>query len=87
MLLAVTDFFFQIYAPNYTRFLKVCVLKKNTHTQNKSKIIYRIYAIKRPGRLLKFWPMRVGAYSRLAVIQGWALIKFSPFSARGKFIL
>ena len=86
MLPAVTDFFFQIYAPNYARFLKVCVLKKK-NTQNKSKIIYRIYAIKRPGRLLKFWPMRVGAYSRLAVIQGWALIKFSPFSASGKFIL
>ena len=36
---------------------------------------YRIYSINRPGRLLNFWTLRVGAYSR------WALIKFSPFSA------
>ena len=28
-----------------------------------------------PGRLLNFWTLRVGNYSR------WALIKFSPFSA------
>ena len=43
---------------------------------------YRIYSIKRPGRLLNFW--RVGAYSRWALIRGWVLIKFS---ARSKFIL
>ena len=42
---------------------------------------YRIYSIKRPGRLLNFWTLRVGAYSRWALIRGWALIKFSPFSA------
>ena len=42
---------------------------------------YRIYSIKRPGRLLNFWTLRVGAYSR------WALIKFSPFSLSSKFIL
>ena len=36
---------------------------------------YRIYSINRPGRLLNFWTLRVGAHSR------WALIKFSPFSA------
>ena len=42
---------------------------------------YRIYSIKRPGRLLNFWTLRVGAYSR------WTLIKFSPFSASNKFIL
>ena len=35
---------------------------------------YRIYSINRPGCLLNFWTLRVGAYSR------WALIKFSPFS-------
>ena len=43
--------------------------------------IYRIYSINRPGRLLNFWTLRVGAYSRWALIRGWALIKFSPFSA------
>ena len=43
---------------------------------------YRIYSINRPGRLLNFWTLRVGAYSRWAFIRGWALIKFSPFSAR-----
>ena len=26
---------------------------------------YRIYSIKRPGRLLNFWTLRVGAYLRL----------------------
>ena len=36
---------------------------------------YRIYSINHPGRLLNFWTLRVGAYSR------WVLIKFSPFSA------
>ena len=41
-----------------------------------SKKNYRIYSIYRPGRLLNFWLLRVGAISR------WALIKFSPFSAR-----
>ena len=43
--------------------------------------IYRIYSINRPGRLLNFWTLRVGAYSRWALIRGWELIKFSPFSA------
>ena len=42
---------------------------------------YRIYSINRPGRLLNFWTLRVGAYSRWALIRGWALIKFSAFSA------
>ena len=39
------------------------------------------YSINRPGRLSNFWTLRVGAYSRWALIRGWALIKFSPFSA------
>ena len=43
--------------------------------------LYRIYSINRPGRSLNFWTLRVGAYLRLALIQGWALIKFSSFSA------
>ena len=38
---------------------------------------YRIYSINRPGRLLNFCTLRVGAYSRWALIRGWALIKFS----------
>ena len=47
----------------------------------KHRPIYRIYSINRPGCFLNFWTLRVGAYSRWALIQGWALIKFSPFSA------
>ena len=39
------------------------------------ELVYRIYSINRPGRLLNFWILRVGAYLR------WALIKFSPSSA------
>ena len=48
---------------------------------------YRIYSINRPGRLLNFWTLGVGAYSRWELIRGWALIrgrvltKFSTFSA------
>ena len=42
---------------------------------------YRIYSINCRGRLLHFWTLRVGTYSRWALIRGWALIKFSPFSA------
>ena len=36
---------------------------------------YRIYLINRPGCLLNFWTLRVGAYS------SWALIKFSTISS------
>ena len=43
--------------------------------------MYRIYSIKRPGRLFNFWTFRVGAYS------WWALIKFSPFSVSENFIV
>ena len=43
------------------------------------KFGYRIYSINRPGRLLNFWTLRVGAYSRWALIRGWALLKFSQF--------
>ena len=50
-------------------------------------ISYPIYSIKGPGRLLTFWTLRVGAYSRWALIRGWALIKFSPFLASSTFIL
>ena len=42
---------------------------------------YGIYSIKRSGRLFNFWTFRVGTFSRWALIQGWALIKFSPVSA------
>ena len=38
---------------------------------------YPIYSINRRRRLLNFWT------SRVALIRGWALIKFSPFSASG----
>ena len=45
------------------------------------KCMYRIYSINHPGhgRLLNFWTLRVGAYSRWALIRGWVLIKFSQF--------
>ena len=52
-----------------------------THQINNKLLTYRIYSINRPGRLLNFWTLRVGAYSGWALIRGWALIKFSPFSA------
>ena len=43
---------------------------------NPAKHIYRIYSINRPGHLLNFWTLRVGTYSRWALIRGWALINF-----------
>ena len=54
-------------------------LKGETKTKlgQQTKFIYRIYSINRPGRLLNFCTLRVGAYSRWALIRGWALIKFS----------
>ena len=42
--------------------------------------IYRIYSIRRPGRLLNFWALRVGGFSRRA------RTKFLLFSASGKLI-
>ena len=45
------------------------------------RVTYRIYSINCPERLLNFCTLRVGAYSRWALIRGWALIKFSLFSA------
>ena len=42
---------------------------------------YCIYLINRPGCLLNFWTLRVGANSRWVLIRGWVLIRFSPFSA------
>ena len=35
------------------------------------KVSYRIYSINRPGRLLNFWTLRVGAYSRWVLIRGF----------------
>ena len=41
---------------------------KNSHLQTilqlikKKIIVYRIYSINRPGHLLNFWTLRVGAY-------------------------
>ena len=55
-----------------------------THANRKWTFVflnYRIYSINRPGRLLIFWTLRVGAYSRWALTWGLALIKFLPFLA------
>ena len=41
---------------------------------------YRIYSINLPGRLLNFWTLRVGAYSRWALMRGWALIRINTVS-------
>ena len=63
-----------IVKKNYTKLAKIWKLLDMLFA-------YRIYSINRPWRLLNFWTFRVGAYLRWALIQGWALIKFSPFSA------
>ena len=60
---------------NFTQFVG------GTNGTGKLRVSYCIYSINRPGRLLNFWTLRVGAYSWWAFIRGWALIKFSPFSA------
>ena len=41
----------------------------------KKVLNYRIYSINRPGRLLNFWTLRVGAYSRWALIRGGRLFE------------
>ena len=45
---------------------------------------YRIYLINRPGCLLNFWTLRVGAYSRWALIRGWALIQINTVIKHSK---
>ena len=45
---------------NITVLFSHCVKKKAALEE-----VYRIYSINRPGRLLNFWTLRVGAYSRL----------------------
>ena len=67
-----------VHSNRYNR-LKMCFISYQ-HGQA-GGLTLRIYSIKRPGHLLNFWTLRVGAYSR------WVLIKFSPFSASSKFIL
>ena len=52
------------------------VLSKNN---NNNLLRYRIYSINRHGRLLNFWTLRVGAYSRWALIQGRSLKNFQRF--------
>ena len=55
------------------------VLNMNGYCKKKQTLQNTVFI--RPGRLLNFWTLRVGAYSRWALIRGWALIKFSLFSA------
>ena len=47
-----------------------------------SFLSFRIYSINRPGRLLNFWILRVGSYSRLGAYQ-----IFTIFSKCSMFIL
>jgi len=44
-------------------------------------ILPLFYSSNRPERLLNFWTLRVGIYSKWVLIRVWVLIKFSPFSA------
>ena len=46
-----------------------------------SQVYTTHYSINCPERLLNFWTLRMGVYSRWVLIRGWALIKFSSFSA------
>ena len=43
-----------------------------------STVFIRLTAL---GAYQNFWTLRVGAYSRCALIRGWALIQFSPILA------
>ncbi len=67
----------------------IFLVQFGVNKHSKFTCAYRIYSIKRPGRLLNFWTLRVGAYSREALIRGWALIKFSLFFSKinSEFIL
>ena len=52
-----------------------------------SKTNNRKYSFGCPERLLKFWALIMGAYSRRALVRGWTLIKRSLFSASSKLNL
>ena len=43
------------------------------------KVSNCIYSINRPGRLLNFWTLRVGAYSRWALFEAGCLLNFHHF--------
>ena len=70
-----------VFAVRYFVFAVRFLVLPNRGDRWISRYSYRIYSINRPGRLLNFWTLRVGAYLRWALIRGWAVIKFSPFSA------
>ena len=67
--------------PFWKSWCHVCKWDFSSLLKDSIKWKYCIYSINRPGRLLNCWTLIVGAYSRWALIRGWALIKFSPFSA------
>ena len=51
-----------------TQVARFCSLSFTINNKNNNlylNAVYRIYSINRPGRLLNFWTLRVGAYSRL----------------------
>ena len=53
-----------------TRFFILGKIPTYTHFTPNDSFEYRIYSINRPGRLLNFWTLRVGAYSRWVLIRG-----------------
>ena len=67
--------------PSWKSWCHVCKRDFSSLLKDSIKWKYCIYSINHPGRLLKCWTLIVGTYSRWALIRGWALIKFSPFSA------
>ena len=65
-------------AKQFIAFYQLVVSPWGSDTNN------RKYSFGRPGRSIKFWALIKGAYSRRALVRGWALIKFSLFSASSK---
>ena len=59
-------------------YLKI-VGKAEIVLKSDSKDNYRIHSLNRPGRLLNFWTLRVGAYSRWRFFEAGRLLKFQHF--------
>ena len=76
---APSPFFLAHFSLRFPNYLKACYRLTTSFIYKfiYRIYIYRIYSINRPGRLLNFWTLRVGAYSRWALIRGWALIRIN----------
>ncbi len=63
-----------------TSIIYLCSFRELGGERGTVRVKYRVYSIKRPGRLLNFWTLSGGAYSRWALIRGGALNRINTIS-------